>query len=241
MIKVALVGRGNVSFHLARAFRKIEKVQVKVYDSREEPSKIAMYSADVCIIAVSDSAIREVSEKLRGLDVIIAHTSGSVSIDELPQDYRRGAFYPLQTFTKDKELDFSNIPICIEAESQKDAGLLSELAKSISTNVKEVSSAQRKSLHLAAVFANNFTNHMYQIAHDICEENNLSFDLIKPLLFETVNKIKKISPFEAQTGPARRNDQATISGHIELLENSDRKEIYSQLSESIQKTYGKKL
>lgn len=241
MIKVALIGRGNVSFHLARAFRTIEKVQVNVYDGREEPSKIVKNSTDVYIIAVSDSAIKEVSEKLRGVDAIVAHTSGSVSINELPNDSHKGVFYPLQTFTKEKELDFSNIPICIEAENQKDVSMLSELAGYISKNVKEVSSVQRKSLHLAAVFANNFTNHLYQAAYDICDENNLSFDLIKPLIIETADKIKTLLPFEAQTGPAKRNDITTISDHIKLLENPDRKEIYSQLSKSIQRTYGKEL
>jgi len=241
MIKVALLGRGNVSFHLAKAFRTTENVEVHVYDSREEPSKVVKNSADVFIIAVSDSAIKEVSEKLRGVDAIVAHTSGGVAINELPSDYGRGVFYPLQTFTKEKDLDFSNIPICIEAENQKDASILSELARSISMNVQEVSSTQRKSLHLAAVFANNFTNHLYQIAHNICEENDLSFNLVKPLIFETADKIKTLDPFRAQTGPARRNDFATISGHLELLKNADQKEIYSQLSISIQKTYGKKL
>lgn len=241
MIKVALIGRGNVSFHLARAFRTTEKVLVGVYDSREELSKIEKNSTDVCIIAVSDSAIREVSEKLQGVDSIVAHTSGSVSIDELPNEYRRGAFYPLQTFTKEKKLDFSTIPICIEAENQKDFGLLSQLAGCISKNVKKVSSPQRKSLHLAAVFANNFTNHLYQAAHDICKENNLSFDLLIPLIVETADKIKTLSPFEAQTGPARRNDMATINDHIEMMANPDRKELYFKLSKSIQKKYGKEL
>lgn len=241
MIKVALIGQGNVSFHLARAFRTAEKVQVSVYDSREESSKIEKYSADICIVAVSDSAIKEVSEKLQRVDAIVAHTSGSVSINELPNDYRRGVFYPLQTFTKEKELDFTNIPICVETENKDDLDLLSELAKSISKNVNKVSSAQRKSLHMAAVFANNFTNHLYQVAYDICDENKLSFDLIKPLIIETADKIRTLSPFQAQTGPARRNDVTTISKHIELLENFDRKEIYSQLSKSIQKTHGKEL
>ena len=164
-----------------------------------------------------------------------------ITINDLPNDYRRGAFYPLQTFTKEKELDFSNIPICIEAENQKDVSILSELAGYISKNVKEVSSTQRKSLHLAAVFANNFTNHLYQAAYDICDESNLSFDLIKPLIIETADKIRTLSPFEAQTGPARRNDTVTISDHIEMLANPNRKEIYSQLSKSIQKNYGKEL
>lgn len=241
MIKVALIGRGNLSFHLAKVFRTIEKIEVTVHNSREKLPENVMKSIDVCIIAVSDSAIKGVSEKLRGIKAIVAHTSGNVSINQLPNDCRRGVFYPLQTFSKEKEVGFSDIPICIEAESQKDINALSELAGYISKKVQEVSSTQRKSLHLAAVFANNFTNHLFQIAHEICNKNDLSFDLIKPLILETANKIKTLTPFEAQTGPARRHDSSTINDHEELLKDSDRKKIYEQLTQSIRRTYEQKL
>lgn len=241
MIKVALIGRGNLSFHLAKVFRTIEKIEVTVHNSREKLPENVMKSIDVCIIAVSDSAIKGVSEKLRGIKAIVAHTSGNVSINQLPNDCRRGVFYPLQTFSKEKEVGFSDIPICIEAESQKDINALSELAGYISKKVQEVSSTQRKSLHLAAVFANNFTNHLFQIAHEICNKNDLSFDLIKPLILETANKMKTLSPFEAQTGPARRHDSSTINDHEELLKDSDRKKIYEQLTQSIRRTYEQKL
>lgn len=241
MIKVALIGRGNVSFHLTRVFRATEKIGVTVLNSREEMPIDKRKSIDICIVAVSDNAIKEVSKKLNGSDLIVAHTSGSVSINDLPNGCRRGVFYPLQTFSKEREVDFSNIPICVEAESNKDLELLSELAHCISKNVQQVSSAQRKSLHMAAVFANNFTNHLYEIASEICIENDLPFDLIKPLILETADKIKTLSPFEAQTGPARRRDLSTIKDHEELLKDSYRKEMYQQLTRSIQKTYGQKL
>lgn len=242
MIKVTLVGQGNVSHHLAKVFQLSEDVElVAVLDSRKTVPKNLMEQTEICIIAVSDGAIKEVSQRIKAGNCLVAHTSGSVALDELPLDFRRGVFYPLQTFSKDKEIDFSNIPICIEAEKEKDAQLLTTLAKCISKNVQSVSSSQRLSLHLAAVFANNFTNHLYQIANEICIENELSFDLLKPLIIETSDKINTLSPFEAQTGPARREDSTTMQEHIDLLKNSDRKEIYSQLSKSIQKTYGKEL
>lgn len=242
MIKVTLVGQGNVSHHLAKVFQLSEDVElVAVLDSRKTVPKNLMEQTEICIIAVSDGAIKEVSQRIKAGNCLVAHTSGSVALDELPLDFRRGVFYPLQTFSKDKEIDFSNIPICIEAEKEKDALLLTTLAKCISKNVQTVSSSQRLSLHLAAVFANNFPNHLYQIANEICIENELSFDLLKPLIIETSDKINTLSPFEAQTGPARREDSTTMQEHIDLLKNSDRKEIYSQLSKSIQKTYGKEL
>jgi len=241
MIKVALIGRGNVSFHLEKILRTTEEVDVTVYDSRKKQNSNKLQSFDICLIAVSDGAIKQVSEKLKGSDSIIAHTSGSVSINELPSDCHRGVFYPLQTFSKSKEVDFSEIPICIEADNDKNLILLSKLGNSISKNVQEVSSAQRKSLHLAAVFANNFTNHLYGIANEICFENNLPFDLIKPLIVETTDKIKNLSPFEAQTGPARRNDLSTVNDHLKLLQDSDHEKIYKLLTQSIQRTYGQKL
>lgn len=241
MLKVAVIGQGNVSFQLESTFAFVEEVDCTVSASRDKNLSELANSADICIIAVSDSAIKEVSKKLLPTNALIAHTSGSVSMIELPDDCRRGVFYPLQTLSSAKAIDFSDVPICIEAESPEDQKILLQLANYISNSVHQVSSDQRKSLHLAAVFANNFTNHMYQIAHDICEDNQLSFNLIRPLIAETSNKIMALTPFEAQTGPAKRNDQATIKSQQNQIEDSERRELYSQLSKSIQKVYGQKL
>jgi len=241
MFKVALIGQGNVSFHLESTFTGVKEVECTIYNSRDENLGKLVNSSDVCIVAVSDSAIKGVSKKLLPTNALIAHTSGSVSMKELPDDGRRGVFYPLQTLSSAKSIDFSKVPICIEAESLEDREILLKLANYISSSVHQVSSEQRKSLHLAAVFANNFTNHMYQTAHDICEENKLSFDLIRPLIHETSNKIMSLTPFEAQTGPAKRNDQATIKSQQNQIEDSERRELYSKLSKSIQKVYGQKL
>ena len=255
MIKVTLVGTGTVSQHLLRVFSTTNGVEVlDVLPSREDAISKALppafkqgkqehktEQADIYIIAVSDDAISSVSEQLTYSNKIIAHTSGSVSMDALPKGIRRGIFYPLQTFSKGRKVNFKTIPICIEAEKRGDLELLRKLAESVSESVFEISSEQRKSLHLAAVFVNNFTNHLYQIGNEFCEENGVSFDILKPLIAETIEKLDSLSPLEAQTGPAKRNDQKTIGRHLGQLNNKTHKEIYQMLTESIKETHGKKL
>jgi predicted short-subunit dehydrogenase-like oxidoreductase (DUF2520 family) len=234
MISVAIVGLGNVSSHLYNAFKTTGTVHVAQYSSRdlENISKV-----DVVIIAVSDDAIVEVSTKIEAS--LVTHTSGSVHISSLNTKGNKGVFYPLQTFTKDKNIDFKNIPICIEAENKKDLQLLERLASIISDQVFHINSEQRSSLHISAVFVNNFVNHMYVIAEDICKQHSVPFEVLQPLIRETSEKILSISPKEAQTGPAKRNDIQTIQKHLHLL-NEQQKELYSKLTQSIQ-SYGKKL
>ena len=244
MIKVTLVGKGNVSSHLEKVFENSKDVHlVNILSSRGNEIKKALQteSTDIYIIAVSDDAIDVVSQQFMNSEKIIVHTSGSVSMQTLPEGIRRGVFYPLQTFSKNRKIDFKSIPICIEAEKSEDLKLLHKLATSISESVYEISSVQRKSLHLAAVFANNFTNHLYHIGNDICQANGVSFDILKPLILETSEKINELSPIEAQTGPAKRNDEKTIKKQLNQLQNHTHKEVYKTMTKSIIETYGKKL
>jgi predicted short-subunit dehydrogenase-like oxidoreductase (DUF2520 family) len=139
----------------------------------------------------------------------------------------------LQTFSKAKPLDFSQIPIALEAENESDYTVLETVANAISTQVHHINSEQRKALHIAAVFVCNFTNHLYKIGNDICIENNLSFDLLKPLILETADKIITLSPTDAQTGPAKREDTVTINAHLNFLKNHTQKDIYKLLTQSI--------
>ncbi len=148
---------------------------------------------------------------------------------------RRGVFYPLQSFSKDQELDFKNIPITIETEFKKDKELIEKLASSISNYVYSIDSKQREKLHLAAVFANNFSNFMFTIAKDLSDEYNFPFDILKPLILETANKIQVTDPRKAQTGPAIRNDKKVIDKHLSQLKG-EKKEIYKLISESIMKS-----
>lgn len=254
MIKATVIGSGNVAQHLIQAFLKSDTVELQQVFSRQresvshlvEDSKITndwqhLLDSDVYVIAVSDSAIAEVSSRLPFENRFVVHTSGSVPLEELDSKNRRGVFYPLQTFTKNKEVDFSKIPICLESEADDDYTTLEDLAEAIHAKHYLISSDQRKSLHVAAVFVNNFTNHLYQIGKEICAEHQLPFEILKPLIAETAEKVQHLSPLEAQTGPAKRNDQNTIQAHLALLTNNTQKEIYKILTQSIQQSNVKKL
>ena len=244
MIKVILLGSGNVATHLFQAFSKANGVEVvQVFSrtiSKDFPETLQtsdykeIKAADVYIICVFDSAISSVSSQLSFENRLVVHTSGSTDINVLDSKNRKGVFYPLQTFTKNKAVDFSEIPICLEAENVSDYNFLEKVANSISKNVYVISSEQRKALHVSAVFVCNFANHLYTIGNTICVENNIPFEILHPLIEETAKKIKSLSPSEAQTGPAVRNDQKTIEKHINFLTDENQKEIYKILTKSIQ-------
>ena len=246
MTKVVLIGAGNVAQHLILAFQKsnqIELVQVvardvtklsHLLDSSLLTSTFSeIKKAEVYIISVSDNAIQDVSSQIPFGNQLVVHTSGSVAMTDLNDKNRKGVFYPLQTFSKTKAVNFKEIPICIEAENEADFKTLETLAKSCSDVVYNVSSAQRKALHVAAVFVSNFVNHMYAIGKEICQENQLDFDILKPLITETANKVQLLSPEAAQTGPAKRNDTETINAHLTFLKDNNQKEIYKLLTKSI--------
>lgn len=246
MIRLTLIGSGNVAQHLIQAFSKstaIELVQVFARNPESLSNLIPidkitsnlkeLKSVDVTIIAVTDDAIADVSEQLPFENQLVVHTSGSLSMEALDHKNRKGVFYPLQTFSKLKEVDFKAIPICLEAENETDLQLLVNVAKAVSNSITNVNSEQRKALHVAAVFVSNFTNHLYQIGNEICSQNRLSFDILKPLIQETANKIVTLSPTDAQTGPARRKDTQTINAHLNFLTDDNQKEIYKILTKSI--------
>ncbi len=254
MIRVVIFGTGNVAKHLFDAFLSEKKIEVvQVYgrnqstldkfnvgiDVTSDVSNIK--KADVYIMAISDDAIYDVSKKSDLQHGLVVHTSGTVPMTSLSNKIRRGVFYPLQTFSANRKVNFKEIPICIEAGNKADYDLLYGLASIISDKVVQVNSDQRKLLHLAAVFANNFSNHMYLQAQEICKQNSIPFEILFPLIKETAAKLQDLTPMDAQTGPAKRNDLGTIEKHLTLLENQNHKQIYSQLSKSIQNTYGKKL
>ena len=228
MISVLLVGKGNVAFHLYNAFLKVDEIDVSQINSRKLQN---IPNADVTIIAVSDDAIAKVSAQIKNSFVV--HTSGGCAIDELQNTTRKGVFYMLQSFSKEKIIDFSEIPFCLEAHNYKDFKVLEKLAIAIGKKVYKVNSEQRKALHVAAVFVNNFSNYLYKIGNDICHKHNLSFDILKPLIKETALKIETLAPEKAQTGPAIRGDQKTIQNHLDLL-TKKQQEIYQILTKSIQ-------
>jgi predicted short-subunit dehydrogenase-like oxidoreductase (DUF2520 family) len=246
MIKVVIIGSGNVAQHLILAFQKAKNIELIQVFARNKNSVAHLLDADkitsdynklkevdLYIISVSDDAISEVSHLFPFNNKLVAHTSGSVAIDELCNTNRKAVFYPLQTLSKKKEVDFKSVPLCIEAQNEIDLQLLNEVAKSISDKVYEINSEQRKSLHVAAVFVSNFVNHLYKLGSDICTEHNVPFEILKPLILETAKKVQVLPPNDAQTGPAKRKDTTTINKHLAILTDENQKEIYKMLTKSI--------
>ncbi len=251
MLNVVIIGTGNLARHLFDSFSACPKIDIVQVVGRNSKAlgyfeKSAATSTDfkniadaaIFIIAVSDTAIPSVSKYLANKKGLVLHTSGSVSINALSGHHRYGVFYPLQTFTKDRKVAMDSVPFCLEAHDETDLDLLKKLTAQLSEKAYEVDSEQRKVLHLAAVFVNNFTNHLYHIGNEICNEKGLAFEILQPLIQETMAKTVQLTPYEAQTGPARRGDLETIEKHLEQLENSGYKEVYGILSKSIGKLYG---
>lgn len=247
MITVSIIGSGNVAFHLISALKKapeIKLVQVcardrkniqNLVDANQIISKIEdLTTVDVCIIAVSDAAISEISESIPFENKIVAHTSGSIALNDLCAKNRRAVFYPLQTFSIHREVDYSKIPICLEVEDSDDYEVIEKIALSISKIAYSIDTKQRKALHVAAVFVNNFVNELYEVGYEICRENNISFDILKPLINETAEKVQTLTPTEAQTGPAKRKDQQTILTHLDFLKDQKKKDLYKLMTQSIQ-------
>lgn len=248
MINVIILGYGNVGSQLTEVLNSQTTINlVQVYNRSIDSIKhlkksIAttnninkLLDADAYIISISDDEISKLSNALSLENKLVVHTSGSMDMEVLESN-RKGVFYPLQTFTKNNTLNFKNIPICIEANNNSDLVVLEKIASTISDNTYILDSEQRKKMHLSAVFVNNFVNHLYHIGHSICEENNIPFEILHPLMEETYNKIKNINPIDAQTGPAKRNDQTTIKKQLEQLKENQQ-DLYTSLTNSIIKTY----
>lgn len=198
--------------------------------------------SDLYIICIKDDFIEAIAKQLNLKNKIVVHTSGSVAMDVLAQFDNYGIFYPLQTFSKETKVNMSEVPFCIEANGNKTQNELLDLAKVLSTKVYEINSEQRKKIHLAAVFACNFSNYLYSISEAILNENNMDFELLKPLILETAKKIQGNSPKDVQTGPAKRNDQEVLKNHINQLANAkDYQEIYRLITDNIIKNNDGKL
>ncbi len=248
---IVMIGAGNLATQLTLAmFEKgiqVKQIYSRKFESaRELAEKVhagftndlsqLLPEADLFVIAVKDSAIQEVLENLRIKgDQMIVHTAGSVPMSILEGFSKNyGVFYPLQTFSKSRKIDFSDIPICIEASHPPTFLKLEKLGEKLSNSVNQINSDERKTLHLAAVFVNNFANHLFAIGADILHNKKLDFELLKPIIRETAEKIRFMNPIDAQTGPAKRYDQGIISDHLKMLHgNPEFQKIYSFATESI--------
>lgn len=249
-MNIVLIGSGNVATHLAKALIAEAENVMQVYSQNllngsvlaqainakaiDQLSKVNQ-TADLYIIAVKDDAIAHVASALKNVEGLVVHTSGTTDISAIAtQVERAGVFYPLQTFSKVKELSFDHIPLCIEASNINDLKIMKQLAEKLSDQVYELDGEKRKALHLAAVFACNFPNHLYALANQVLLENGLDFNIIRPLIAETADKVMVNLPENVQTGPAVRGDESTMNKHLGLLENQpELQNIYQTLSKSI--------
>ncbi len=248
--KIVFIGAGNLATHLALALKKASYQICQVYSRTQLSAEILAKQvgadscndykevnrdADLYIFALSDKALPSALEVLRLKNKFLVHTAGSLPMsvfETFTSNY--GVFYPLQTFSKARKVDFSNIPLCIEANGSDLESKLVDMAKKISNSVQLISSKQRKQLHMAAVFTCNFTNHMYHIGQELLQEEDIEFELLKPLILETAEKVQALPAKEAQTGPAVRFDEDVIKAHEESLNmHPDFQKLYRFVSESI--------
>lgn len=252
--RVVLIGAGNVAHHLAPALLKASVNLCQIYSRSIESARelgrktgitytadiFAVYpDCDIYIFCVSDDALLSLFKSIRiNKEALILHTSGSLPLSIFqPFVKRYGVLYPLQTFTKRRDLEFREIPLCVEGSNTEVLQEVRELAGLLSVRIEEISSEKRKYLHLAAVFANNFVNYLYGISGKILEKEGLDFSLLRPLIFETAHKVMLISPENAQTGPARRGDENILNIHKVLLKD-DRglSNLYTILSDAIRES-----
>ncbi len=248
--KIALVGAGNVAWHMGKALSQKGHAITRVLDRTVSAAKelarelkVASWGipgdgiegSTACLICVSDDAIESVTRQIKPGNCLIMHTAGSVSLDIFGTEIANsGVLYPLQTFTKGRPLDYSRIPFLTEANTPENLALINKLAGSVSNNVTEANSEQRLFIHLAAIFASNFSNHMYSLAAQLADEHNMPFELLTPLIYETAVKATEISPDKAQTGPAVRGNMQVIEKHLELLrKHPGMQELYRMISKSI--------
>ncbi|MEJ0055484.1 MAG: DUF2520 domain-containing protein [Bacteroidota bacterium] len=252
-LKISFIGSGNLAWHLAPAFDNAGYTVIEVYSRNPRHAEalterlyqaevkatldFSTSSSNVFVIAISDDAIKDVATEIILPDeAFLIQTSGSqpLNILQFAAIDNIGSFYPLQTFSKNKRVDFKTVPIFIESSTEETERVMMMLAKAISNNVRKIGSEERKALHVAAVFASNFTNYMLTLSKEILQKNKLSFDLLKPLITETINKSLSVGPENSQTGPAVRSDLEILDHHMEFLQDDKNlAEIYQLISQAI--------
>jgi predicted short-subunit dehydrogenase-like oxidoreductase (DUF2520 family) len=247
--RIAIIGAGRVANHLGLALQEVG-IEISGVYGREKAEAASLskklgtniitdltkkINADLILIAITDDAIGDVARKLsEHTQALVAHTSGAVAMKVIPDYLRRGVFYPLQSFSYDKKILWDNVPFCIEAEKDEDLNAMGQLAERLSRKVHLLNSEQRKVLHLAAVFANNFANLMFEFSEELLSKANIDRSILHPLILETANKVLMQSAAASQTGPASRGDLETIKAHQQLLgEDNNFRKIYDLLTREI--------
>lgn len=246
MVRIGIIGSGNVAFHIWRqlkASNQVHTVNIWSPNINNKPEfELAnvtpvnyMENDDIVIIATKDDVIEEVQEIIP-VGPIVVHTSGFTSQSILQKHQKKGVLYPLQTFSKKTEIQWSKVPLFIESDTTSVLAEIKKVAEILSPNVQIVTEEQRKKLHVDGVFVNNFVNYLLSIVENHCQKNGIDKSVFNPLLEETIRKYQSLPAKDAQTGPALRNDQATIKGHLELLEGKE-KEVYQLLTKAIHEKF----
>lgn len=250
--RIVLIGAGNMATRLSLALYEQGYNFVQVYSRTiQSAQRLAqllgnipytnnietLYNdADLYLFSVSDNALPDLIEQMPANNALWVHTAGSVPLDVfVDKTTRYGVLYPMQTVSRSRAIDWSEVPIFIEANGNNDTALLGRVASSISQQVTPANSQQRQALHLAAVFACNFSNHMYAIAEHLLNRQGLNFDVMKLLIRETEQKAEQMSPVQGQTGPAVRNDINVMNKHLSLLEGTPEGKLYQIISENIKR------
>ena len=247
-MKVVLVGAGNLATNLAVALQESGHTIIQVFSrTHQSAEQLAQrvgasavtaldqlaQDADIYIISITDSALASLDYSAFPSHSLVVHTAGSIPMDVIPLK-RSGVFYPMQTFSRQRIVDFQEIPIFVEATSEDDWQFLTDFALTINNKVYRLSSADRLYLHLAAVYCSNFVNHCYAMSSEILSQHGIPFSVMLPLVDEVAAKVHEVSPKEAQTGPAVRHDENVIRHHLALLGNNPQlQEIYAIMSKHI--------
>lgn len=251
-MKVVVIGAGNLATHLTVALKKSGFTIVQIFSRTEDAaSQLAKIvestwtinlqelnqEADIYIFALRDDILAETINKINIPNALLVHTAGSINISIFANKSNpHGVIYPLQTFSKAKKLDFNTVPIFIEGDNEETTKLLLSIVGKLTTKCFEINSEQRLKLHLSAVFACNFVNYLYTVAEEIVGEAQLTFDVLKPLIAETADKTRTLSPKDAQTGPAVRFDNEVMEKHKTLLVGKpELLELYTLMSQEIYK------
>lgn len=250
-MKIVFVGAGNLATRLSLVMHRVGMQITQVYSYTEENAvrlasrlgcgwttdlSALQPDADLYVFSLKDAALAEAIAGVKPNDGLWVHTAGSMPMNVFEGYARRyGVLYPLQTFNKEREVKFETIPFFLEANTAEDASYLKNIASALSENVRFMSSEKRRHLHLAAVFACNFTNHIYALAYKLLEKEDIPADVLLPLIDETASKVHSMPPSMAQTGPAIRYDENVINKHMAMLDDPDMKAIYRLLSQSIHK------
>ena len=257
-MKIALIGTGNVAWSLARAIDRLGDYTLSavygrdITKAREVIGNLSGHDAiavdsiraiprdtDIYVIAVKDSAIEAVADSVPPdrSGALWLHTAGGVGVSVLARvSSMHGVLYPLQTFTRGIDVDFKDVPLFIEGSTPEAICRIEHLANALSTVVAHADSLRRRKMHVAAVFGCNFANFMWTMAQELMEQNGMTFEMLRPLIDETLRKAYAISPMEGQTGPARRHDCRLVNSHLSLLDG-DKAELYKMLSKSIMNYY----